>query len=403
MQQPERFSDLPEYAFPRLRALLEGTPAGGPLLPMSLGEPRHPLPPFLGEELARHHDLYGRYPPNEGYPELREAIAGWLQSRFGIAGDRADPERHVFPLNGTREGLFAACLALVPERKNGQRPAVLIPNPFYQCYAVAALAAGAEPIYVPATPESGFLPDFESLPEDLLARTAAVYLCSPANPQGVVAGMERWKGLIALAEQHDFFVFADECYSEIWRDAPPPSALQASQEMGADPERVLAFHSLSKRSNLPGLRSGFCAGGPKAIAAMRKLRAYTGAPLPGPIQMASAAVWRDEAHVDASRALYHEKFAMADRILGNMEGYRPPEAGFFLWLDVSAKWGDGEAATLHLWKETGVRVLPGAYLSRPSPDWLGGGDPGEAYVRIALVESVEDVERGLTLIREALG
>ncbi len=399
MQQPERFSDLPEYAFPRLRALLEGVEAGGDLIPMSLGEPRHDLPPFLGEVLARHHDLYGRYPVNEGMPELRGAVAGWLRRRFGLAEGRTDPDRHVFPLNGTREGLFAACLALVPERKNGERPAVLIPNPFYQCYAVAALTAGAEPIYVPATAETGFLPDFEALPQEVLGRTAAVYLCSPANPQGVVAGLERWKALIALAERHDFFVFSDECYSEIHRDAPPPSALQAAQEMDADPERVLAFHSLSKRSNLPGIRSGFCAGGPKAIAAMRKLRAYAGAPLPGPIQMASAACWDDEAHVEASLALYRKKYAMADRILGNLEGYRAPEAGFFVWLDV----GDGEAAALKLWRETGVRVLPGRYLSRPAPDWLGGEDPGERYIRIALVEPLAEVERGLSLIRDALG
>lgn len=399
MQQPERFSDLPEYAFPRLRALIEGVEPGGPLLPMSLGEPRHALPPFLGDVLARHHDLFGRYPPNEGYPELREAIAGWLRRRFDLGEERTDPERHVFPLNGTREGLFAACLALVPEKKNGQRPAVLIPNPFYQCYAVAALTAGAEPIYVPAEAATGFLPDFAGLPTELLDRTAAIYLCSPANPQGVVADVAHWKALISLAEKHDFFIFADECYSEVYRDAPPPSSLQAAQELGADPERVLAFHSLSKRSNLPGIRSGFCAGGPKAIAAMRKLRAYAGAPLPGPIQMASAACWLDEAHVDASRALYAKKYALADRILGNMQGYSPAEAGFFVWLDVE----DGEAAAVKLYRETGVRALPGAYLSRPSPDWLGGGDPGARYLRIALVESVEDVERGLTLIRDCLG
>ena len=399
MQAPERFSDLPEYAFPRLRALLDAhAPGAGPVA-MSIGEPRHPLPPFLAEELARHTALYGRYPPNEGAPELRAALAAWLRRRYGLPEDRADPDRHVFPLNGTREGLFAACLALVPERKNGQRPAVLIPNPFYQCYAVAALTAGAEPVYVPATAETGFLPDFASLPRELLERTAAVYLCSPANPQGSVATLDRWRELIGLAERHDFTVFADECYSEIWRDAPPPGALQAAAAMGADPERVLAFHSLSKRSNLPGLRSGFCAGGPKAIASMRKLRSYAGAPLPLPIQLASAAVWADEAHVEASRALYHEKYRLADEILGGWNAYAAPEAGFFLWLDV----GDGEAAALKLWRETGVRALPGLYLSRPTPDWLGGGDPGAAYLRVALVEEPETVARGLRAIRACLG
>ena len=399
MQQPERFSDLPEYAFPRLRALLDPVTPGGEPIAMSLGEPRHPLPPFLAEELTRHTALYGKYPPNQGAPELLEAICGWLRRRYGLSEERTDPERHVFPLNGTREGLFAACVALVPERKNGERPAVLLPNPFYQCYAVAALTAGAEPVYVPAGPETGFLPDFAALPEALLRRTAAVYLCSPSNPQGVVAGLDRWTELIGLAEEHDFRIFADECYSEIYRDAPPPGALEAAQAMGADPERVLAFHSLSKRSNLPGLRSGFCAGGPEAIAAMVKLRAYAGAPMPLPAQMAAAACWRDEAHVDASRALYREKYRIADEILGGWNAYSAPEAGFFLWLDV----GDGEAAATRLWRETGVRALPGAYLSRPAPPQLGGGDPGAAYLRVALVETPETVARGLTALRACLG
>ena len=399
MQAPERFSDLPEYAFPRLRALLDPHPPGGAPLAMSIGEPRHDPPAFLADELSRHVALYGRYPPNEGAPELRAAIAAWLSRRYGLGSDRADPDRHVFPLNGTREGLFAACLALVPERKNGARPAVLIPNPFYQCYAVAALTAGAEPVYVPATAETGFLPDFAALPTDLLARTAAVYLCSPSNPQGAVATEAQWRALIGLAETHDFVVFADECYSEIWREAPPPGALQVAAAMGADPERVLAFHSLSKRSNLPGLRSGFCAGGPASIAALRKLRAYVGAPLPLPAQLAAAAVWADEAHVDASRTMYQEKYRLADAVLGGWNAYVAPEAGFFLWLDV----GDGEAAALKLWRETGVRALPGAYLSRPSPDWLGGGDPGTAHLRVALVETPDKVAVGLRAIRACLG
>lgn len=398
MQQPERFSDLPEYAFPRLRALLDPVAPGGEPISMSLGEPRHALPPFLDEVLAEHSAAYGRYPPNDGAPELLEAIRGWLKRRYGLDDERAAPER-VFPLNGTREGLFAACVALVPERKNGERPAVLLPNPFYQCYAVAALTAGAEPVYVNAGPETGFLPDFAALPEDLLRRTAAAYYCSPSNPQGAVADMARWQDLIALAEKHDFLVFADECYSEIYREAPPTGVLEAAQAMGADPERVVAFHSLSKRSNLPGLRSGFAASGPRNITALRKLRAYAGAPLPLPAQMAAAACWQDEAHVDASRALYREKYRLADEILGGWNAYAPPSAGFFLWLDV----GDGEAAALSLWRETGVRALPGTYLSRPAPEWLGGGDAGARYLRVALVETPETVARGLRLIRGHLG
>jgi aspartate/methionine/tyrosine aminotransferase len=403
MQTPERFSDLPEYAFPRLRALLDPFEPGGEPIAMSIGEPRHPFPDFVGEVLARHVADYGRYPPNEGLPGLRDATAAWLRLRYGLGEDRTDPERHVFPLNGTREGLFAACVALCPEKKNGERPAVLLPNPFYQCYAVAALTAGAEPVYVPALAENGFLPDFAAAPEALLRRTAVVYLCSPSNPQGAVASLEHWKDLIRLAEKYDFRIFADECYSEIHRGTPPDGALQAAADLGADPERVLVFHSLSKRSNLPGLRSGFCAGGPDSIARMKQLRAYAGAPLPIPAQYAAEACWRDETHVEENRALYAVKFALADRILGNMGGYASPEAGFFLWLDVGAGVGDGEAAAVKLWRETGVRALPGAYLSRPAPEAFGGGDPGAAYLRVALVEDAARVETGLTAIRDCLG
>ncbi len=399
MQSPERFANLPEYAFPRLRALVDAYPPGPPganaePVAMSLGEPRHPAPPFLAEALARHVPLYGKYPPNEGAPELLEAIGGWIGRRYGVT---LDAMRQVFPLNGTREGLFAAAVALSPEEKRGRKPVILLPNPFYQCYAVAAITAGAEPYYVNATAESGHLPDFAALPADILERTTAAYLCSPANPQGAVASAEYWAGLIALAERHDFMIFADECYAEVYRGAPPPGALSAAGQAGADPERVLVFHSLSKRSNLPGLRSGFAAGGPKAVAALRQLRSYAGAPLPLPAQLAAAEIWRDEAHVEANRALYAVKYAMADRILGDLPGYMPPEAGFFLWLEVE----DGEAAALRLWREHGVRVLPGAYLSRPGS--LDGTDPGAGFIRAALVDEPERVERGLRAIRTVLG
>ncbi|MEO0763563.1 MAG: aminotransferase class I/II-fold pyridoxal phosphate-dependent enzyme, partial [Pseudomonadota bacterium] len=321
MQYPARFGDLPEYAFPRLRRLLEGTPAGGPETPMSIGEPMHAVPDFVMPVMAAHAATLSRYPPNESLPELRAAISGWLERRYALPEDRRDPERCILPLNGTREGLFNACLALCPETKGGmkggQRPAVLLPNPFYQCYAVAALTAGAEPVYVPATEATGHLPDFASLPADLLDRTAIVYICSPANPQGAVADRAWWRRLFDLAEAHDFIVFADECYAEIYGDTPPVGALQVAAETGADPERLVAFHSLSKRSNLAGLRSGFLVAGPGARAKLLQLRAYAGAPLPIPAQHAAAA-WADEDHVEANRALYREKFDLADRVLGNL-------------------------------------------------------------------------------------
>lgn len=397
MQAPERFSDLPEYAFPRLRTLLNGIEPGGPEIAMSLGEPRHPLPPFLAEELARHTQLYAKYPPNEGAPELRGAIADWANARYGL-GEAIDPDHHVFPLNGTREGLFAACVALSPERKNGAAPVVLLPNPFYQCYAVAAITAGARPVYVNATAESGHLPDFENLPEHLLRQATVAYICSPANPQGATADLAYWKRLIALAERYDFRIFADECYSEIYRGTAPVGVMEAVKDVSPDPERVLAFHSLSKRSNLPGMRSGFCMGGAEAIRHMRQLRSYAGAPMPLPAQMTAAAVWRDETHVVDNRALYAAKYAMADDILGNMPGYMSPEAGFFLWIEVE----NGEETCVRLWREKGVKCLPGSYLSRPAAPELGGGDPGARYIRAALVDTPENVRIGLTAIRDVL-
>ena len=271
---------------------------------------------------------------------------------------------------------------------------VLIPNPFYQVYAIAALTVGAEPVYVPATAATGFLPDYAALPRSVLDRVAVAYICSPANPQGAVASRDYWTTLIDLAEAHDFRIFADECYSEIYRDTPPEGLLQAAAAAGADPERIVVFHSLSKRSNLPGLRSGFVAAGPQAMVRIRRLRAYAGAPLPLPLQRAAEKVWADEAHVAANRALYAEKFGIADEVFSGHQGCGAPAAGFFLWLPVD----DGEAAALKLWTETGVRVLPGAYLGRE----VDGMNPGKGYIRVAMVAPKDEMQRGLIRLRDCL-
>jgi len=390
MAFPERFSNLPDYAFPRLRKLLDAHAPGGPVIAMTIGEPTHPMPDFVGPILAANLSGFGVYPPNDGTPELLAAISGWIGRRYGVT---VAAER-LMVLNGTREGLFNACVALSPETKRGQKPVVLMPNPFYQVYAVAALTVGAEPVYVNATAANGFLPDYASLPADVLDRVTVAYICSPANPQGAVAGRDYWANLLALAEKHDFTVFADECYSEIWRSAPPPGVLEVAAATGTDPERVFSFHSLSKRSNLPGLRSGFVAGGAQGMAQIRKLRSFAGAPLPLPIQRVSEAAWADEAHVEASRALYQQKFAIAAEVFGGIQGFDLPEGGFFLWLPVE----DGEAAALKLWQETGVRVLPGAYLSRDT----AAGNPGKGYVRVALVAPKEEMQRGLITLRDCL-
>lgn len=395
MAFPQRFSDLPDYAFPRLRALLGPHAAGGPVVDMTIGEPKHAMPGFIAEVMAAHIDGFAKYPPNDGTPELLAGIAGWVGRRYGVT---LDPARQIMALNGSREGLYTATLALCPEEKAGRRPVVLIPNPFYQVYAMGALSAGAEPVFLPASAETGFLPDFAALPAEVLDRTVIAFICSPANPQGAVADRAYLAALVALAEKHDFLIFADECYGEIYRDTPPPGALEVAAEMGAHPDRVLGFQSLSKRSNLPGLRSGFVAGGAEALARIKQLRAYAGAPLPLPVQRVSERVWADEAHVTASRALYQEKFRLADRIMADVSGYQGPEGGFFLWLRVPEAIGDGEAAAVRLWRETGVRVLPGGYLGRA----VNGVNPGQEYIRVALVGPVQEVQRGITSIRDCL-
>jgi N-succinyldiaminopimelate aminotransferase len=388
---PERFSNLPAYAFPRLRSLLDAHAPGGPVVHMTIGEPKHAFPDWIGKVIAENVADFGRYPPNDGTPELLDTIGAWILRRYGV---QIDAQRQIMALNGTREGLYNACMALVPEQKSGAKPVILMPNPFYQVYMIGAISVAAEPVFVPATRESGYLPDYTSLSPDVLNRTAAVYICSPANPQGAVASHEYWRRLIALAEQYDFKIFADECYSEIYRDAPPAGALEVATQMGADPERVVIFHSLSKRSNLPGLRSGFMAGGPESIARARQLRAYAGAPIPLPLQRAAETVWADEGHVTENRRLYGEKYLAADEIFSGVNSYKGPEAGFFLWLPVE----DGEAATLKLWQQTGVRVLPGAYLSQN----VAGENPGKGYIRVAMVAPIKEMRAGLTALRDCI-
>ena len=392
---PGRLSELPPSAFAKLATLLDPHVPKLPPISLAVGDPNGQVPAFIGEALAKHGKDFGIYPPINGSADWREAAASWLTTRFKLTARSIDPDKNLLPLNGTREGLFLGLFTVMPETKAGRRPAVLIPNPFYQCYAAAALSAGGEPVFVPATAATGFLPDYASLPPSLLERTAAVYICSPSNPEGACASADYWRTLFALAERYDFVVFADECYADIYLDRPPVSALPMR---GAPYERLLTFHSLSKRSGLPGLRSGIVAGDAKLIERFRQFRNYAGPQVPLPIIAASAAAWRDESHVEANRAAYREKFAAAKRLLGNRAGFRVPEGGFFLWLDV----GDGEAAALKLWRDAGVRVLPGAYMGRDFESGKSRTNPGFSYIRVALVNDLSTIMTALERMIEVL-
>ena len=385
------FDALPQSPFARLTTLLEGSPPGASPIQMALGEPQHPAPDFVGPAIASAVAQFGKYPPIQGPDALRKAIAAWLARRYGL-GEFIDPDRHILPLVGTREGLFTAPFAL--NKKKTDRPAILIPNPFYQCYSAAAIAAGCEPIYVNATRETGFLPDFEELRPSTFNRTVAVYICSPSNPEGAAATASYWRSLFALADRFGFTIFADECYAEIYDTAPPCGALEIRHQDGGGFDKVVAFHSLSKRSSLPGLRSGFAAGDDAFMARFRSFRNVAGATMPLPLAAASAEVWSDEEHVVANRALYRAKFDLAERIIGNRFGFKRPDGGFFLWLET----GDGEAAAKRLWTEGGVRVLPGTYLAQDTAE----GNPGRNYVRIALVNDFATTEEALRRIAQIL-
>lgn len=364
--------------FARLNDLLAPVAPGKPPLNCAVGEPQHPVPAFVGPVLAAHIADFGRYPANKGTDEFRRAAAGWLARRYALPAP-LDPERHVIVLNGTREGLFLAAIAarrFVGPRRGA--PVILLPNPFYAAYAAGADAAGCEAVYLAATAAHGFLPDLDALSGETLARTVAVYLASPANPQGAVADAAYLARLVALARRFGFLVFADECYSEIYSIRKPAGTLE---QAGPDYANVVVFHSLSKRSNLPGLRVGFAAGDAAFLARFIELRNVAAPQVPMPAQAVAVAAYNDETHVEENRQLYAAKFDLADQIIGNRYGYRRPAGGFFLWLDVSA-YGGSEAATLKLWRQAGLRVLPGGYAARTQAD---GFNPGADYVRIAMV------------------
>jgi len=386
------------YPFERLAQLkAEVTPNSAlPHIAMSIGEPRHQPAPFVAQELTRHLHQLSSYPVTRGQKSLRETIAAWLARRFDLPHNSIDAETQILPVNGTREALFAFAQAVVDRSKSAK---VLLPNPFYQIYEGAALLAGAEPYYLNTTQDNGFLPKLEDVPESVWRDCQLLYLCSPGNPSGAVMDAAYLLKVIKLAHKFDFVIASDECYSEIYDDEklPPPGLLQVASRNGiTDFKHCVVFHSLSKRSNVPGLRSGFVAGDAMVMAQFQKYRTYHGCAMPDFIQASSAAIWADEAHVIENRQRYREKFDAVIEILAPVLNLRRPAAGFYLWPHTPI---DDQQFTQKLFEQQNVTVLPGSYLSRQA----NGVNPGANHVRMALVaelnECVEAAQRIKTFIQ----
>ncbi|TCS70549.1 succinyldiaminopimelate aminotransferase [Sulfuritortus calidifontis] len=376
-----RLQQLQPYPFQKLRELLAGvTPeAGLSAINLSIGEPKHPTPAFIKQALTEALGGLAHYPVTQGSDTLREAIAGWAQRRYGV---ELDPASQVLPVNGSREALFAFAQAVIDQTRHVKR--ILSPNPFYQIYEGAAILAGAKPYFLNTLPENGFRMDFSLVPEDMWETVQMVYVCSPGNPTGKVMTLDDWSELFVLADEYDFVIAADECYSEIYFDegAPPLGALTAAKELGRDFSRLVVFNSLSKRSNVPGLRSGFVAGDAEVIRQFLLYRTYHGSAMNPAVQAASSAAWADEAHVVDNRRQYREKFDAVMPMLKGVLEFEAPDAAFYLWARVPG--GDDTGFARELYRQQHVTVLPGAYLAREAR----GVNPGRGFVRIALVDTL---------------
>ncbi|MFO1082190.1 MAG: aminotransferase class I/II-fold pyridoxal phosphate-dependent enzyme [Reyranellaceae bacterium] len=401
MINPRLADVLTDYPFARLNALVADVDPPAHLAPinMSVGEPQGALPDFARQILAGEVEGWNKYPPNQGLADLNRAIVEWLNRRYRLPEGLLDPTRHVLPTAGSKEGVFAVATVATPQSKGGGRPVVSIPNPFYQAYLGGAVLAGAEPYFANAEAGTGYLPDLDRIDPGLWPRLAVFYLCSPANPQGAIASPDYLRRLLRLCRDHDCVLALDECYAEIYTREPPVGGLEVALGMddsgGADPFRnLVVFHSLSKRSNAAGLRSGFVAGDPRLVAMMLRWKTYGGVQIPLAVQKASAALWRDERHPLETRARYVANFRAAEQILHNRFGYFTPGGGFFLWLDV----GDGEAATRKLWAEAHLKVLPGAYVCRETD----GINTAQRYIRVALVHDESTTREAMSRLAAVL-
>ena len=399
-----RLDLLQPYPFERLRTLLAGTqpPAALRHIPLSIGEPKHAPPPFIAQALVEGLRTLGNYPMTLGLLPLREAIARWLERRFVLPAGAVDPETMVLPANGTREALFAFTQAAIDVAcARAAPPRVLMPNPFYQIYEGATLLAGARPAFLNCTPANGYLPDLDAVDDETWNDCQLLFLCTPGNPTGAVMPQSFLRRALELADLFDFVVASDECYSELYfdEDAPPAGLLQAAWNAGHRAfERCVVFHSLSKRSSVPGLRSGFVAGNPRLLSRFRLYRTYHGCAMPEHVQLASIPAWQDEAHVIDNRQLYREKFRRVVPILAEamQQDVAIPAGSFYLWPAVD----DDERFARGLFDRQHVTTLPGSYLAR---DTLSG-NPGRGRVRISLVASIDDcvtaAERIASYVRE---
>lgn len=386
-------NQLHPYPFEKLAALKAAVSAPRELtdIMLSIGEPKHEPPAFVLDTLVNNLPKLSNYPTTKGLPELRTAIANWVTKRFQLNAGSFTAENHVLPVNGTREALFAFAQAIIDRSKTN--PLIVSPNPFYQIYEGAAILSGAEPYFLNCTPDNNFIPDFAAVPASIWERCQLLFICSPGNPTGAVMSSAQFKELIALADQYDFVIASDECYSELYFDEqnPPVGLLQACAELGRDDfARCVVFHSLSKRSNLPGLRSGFVGGDAKILEKFLLYRTYHGCAMPVPTQLASVTAWQDEQHVIANRDAYRAKFDAVLKVLDGCLEVQKPDASFYLWPKTPLK---GELFAQQLFAQQKVTTLPGSYLARETD----GMNPGEYYVRLALVaplaECIEAAER----------
>lgn len=387
---------LKPYPFERLAELKKSIHPNTQLehIPLSIGKPKHEPPEFMLDAINKNTDGFALYPGTRGLPELRQTLSNWIEKRYKLTDGQIDPETQVLPVNGTREALFSFAQAVINNKEKD--PLVIIPNPFYQIYEGAAILAGATPYFVNACERTYFIPEFNSIPHSIWQHCQLLYICSPSNPSGEVIDKQLMQHLIKLSYEYDFILASDECYSEIYQDQdrPPPGLLEAANDMGyTDFKNLVVFNSLSKRSNVPGLRSGFIAGDANIIQKFFLYRTYHGSAMPLPTQHASIACWNDEQHVETNRESYRQKFKAFIEILSPVLEIKAPPASFYIWLRVPH--GDDEKFTTELFQEQNISVLPGSYLSRTT----GHANPGLGYVRIALVASLDDCIEAAQRIR----